>query len=60
MLFSNTFTFATTSTANTSTDTEYNSAQILRLNFTASNGASRELLIGFTSDNSATDSIDFG
>ena len=37
-----------------------NEIKILRLNYSSPNGASRELLLGFTSDNSATDGVDYG
>ncbi|WGD34916.1 hypothetical protein [Olleya sp. YS] len=50
--------FATTKDQNTSS--AINNVQIVRLDFTAPNGASRELILGFTADNSASDGIDYG
>ncbi len=56
LIFSN-FIFSNNSKTTTSNS---NSIQMLRLDYTSPNGASRELLLGFTSDNSATDGVDYG
>ncbi|RAJ16946.1 hypothetical protein [Olleya aquimaris] len=37
-----------------------NSVQIIRLDYTSPNGAIRELVLGFTSDNAASDGVDYG
>ena len=49
--------------ANTNLATLNNSnsgIQIIRLDYNAPNGASRELVLAFTSDNAATDGVDYG
>lgn len=49
--------------ANTNIATLNNSnsgIQIIRLDYNAPNGASRELVLAFTSDNAATDGVDYG
>ena len=51
------------SLANTNLATLNNSnsgIQIIRLDYNAPNGASRELVLAFTSDNAATDGVDYG
>ena len=50
-----------TNTATIKANAPYvNSVQLLRLDYTAPNGAIRELALGFTSDNAASDGLDYG
>lgn len=53
------FIFASNTTTTSNIDSD-SSIQIIRLNYTAPNSASRELLLAFTSDNAATDGVDYG
>lgn len=53
------FIFASNTTTASNIDSD-SSIQIIRLNYTAPNSASRELLLAFTSDNAATDGVDYG
>lgn len=54
-----TFIFASNPATASNIDSD-SSIQIIRLNYTAPNSASRELLLAFTSDNAATDGVDYG
>ena len=56
LLLITSYTFAN----NSNTTTNVNSIQIIRLDYNAPNGASRELVLAFTSDNAATDGVDYG
>ncbi|WP_397362372.1 hypothetical protein [Olleya sp. R77988] len=47
-------------TVNKSSASAINEIKIIRLEYTAPSGASRELILGFTSDGSATDGVDYG
>ena len=53
------FIFASNTATASNIDSD-SSIQIIRLNYTAPNSASRELLLAFTSDNAATDGVDYG
>ncbi|WP_292949455.1 hypothetical protein [Olleya sp. UBA1516] len=56
LLLITSYTFANTR----NTTKNVNSIQIIRLDYNAPNGASRELVLAFTSDNAATDGVDYG
>jgi len=52
--------FATNTTTLKANAPYINSVQLLRLDYTAPNGAIRELALGFTSNNVASDGLDYG
>ena len=58
LTFSN-FIFASNTSTSSPLESD-SSIQIIRLNYTAPNSASRELLLAFTSDNAASDGVDYG
>lgn len=60
LLLITSFTFANTSNTTATATANVNSIQIIRLDYNAPNGASRELVLAFTSDNAATDGVDYG
>ena len=58
LLLITSFTLANTNL--TTLNNSNNGLQIIRLDYNAPNGASRELVLAFTSDNAATDGVDYG
>jgi len=58
LLLITSFTLANTNLA--TLNNSNNGLQIIRLDYNAPNGASRELVLAFTSDNAATDGVDYG
>ena len=58
LLLITSFTLANTNLATLNSNNS--EIQIIRLDYNAPNGASRELVLAFTSDNAATDGVDYG